>query len=309
MSYLVFQLIIQNRSLIVMDCKNCKSESCSAKDKKAEETEQEFMERQKLTGRMCRIKHKIVVLSGKGGVGKSTVSANLASSLAKEGYNVGLLDVDIHGPSIPTMFNLIGQSVYQTEEGIEPVMAGPNLKVISVAFFLKDQEQAVIWRGPMKMGVIKQFLSEVNWGELDYLIVDSPPGTGDEPLSVCQLLENVDGCVMVTTPQEVASADVRKSISFCKQLNVPVIGVLENMSGFMCPKCGTVEYIFSQGGGEKLAAQMGVKFLGSVPIDPLIARSGDDGKPFVQAFAESETAKLFEKIIEPVIAMCGRNDD
>lgn len=292
-----------------MDCKNCKSESCSAKDKKAEENEQEFMERQKLTRKMCRIKHKILVLSGKGGVGKSTVSANLASSLAKEGYNVGLLDVDIHGPSIPTMFNLTGQSVYQTEEGIEPVMAGPNLKVISVAFFLKDQEQAVIWRGPMKMGVIKQFLSEVNWGELDYLIVDSPPGTGDEPLSVCQLLENVDGCVMVTTPQEVASADVRKSISFCKQLNVPVLGVLENMSGFRCPKCGTVEYIFSQGGGEKLAAQMGVKFLGSIPIDPLVVRSGDDGKPFVQAFAESETAKLFEKIIAPVIAMCGQDDE
>ncbi len=286
-----------------MDCKSCKSETCSAKNKTAEESEQEFVERQKLTNRMCQIKHKVLVLSGKGGVGKSTVSANLAASLAQQGFVVGLLDVDIHGPSIPTMFNLTKESVYQTEEGIEPVMAGPNLKVISVAFFISDPEQAIIWRGPMKMGVIKQFLSEVNWGPLDYLIIDSPPGTGDEPLSVCQLIDGLDGCVMVTTPQEVASADVRKSISFCHQLNVPVVGVVENMSGFVCPKCGTVEYIFSQGGGEKLAEQMGVKFLGSVPIDPAIAKCGDSGTPYVQAFANSETAKCFEKIVAPVIEM------
>ncbi len=286
-----------------MDCESCNSKTCSAKNKSENENDQEFQERQLLASRMCQIKHKILVLSGKGGVGKSTVSANLAASLAQQGFTVGLLDVDIHGPSIPTMFNLTKEAIYQTPEGIEPVMAGPNLKVISVAFFIKDPEQAIIWRGPMKMGVIKQFLSEVNWGPLDYLIIDSPPGTGDEPLSVCQLIEGLDGCVMVTTPQEVASADVRKSISFCHQLKVPVVGVVENMSGFVCPKCGTVEYIFSQGGGEKLAEQMGVKFLGSVPIDPAIAKSGDSGKPYVQAFADSETAKCFEKIVAPVIEM------
>ncbi len=284
-----------------MDCKSCKSTTCSAKNQQPDENSEEFQARQRLTHRMCGIKHKILVLSGKGGVGKSTVAVNIAASLAGQGYRVGLMDVDVHGPSIPTMLNLTRESVTQSEQGIEPVMAGPNLKVISVAFFLEHPEQAVIWRGPMKMAVIKQFLGDVNWGELDFLIIDSPPGTGDEPLSVCQLIDDLDGCVMVTTPQEVASADVRRSITFCNQLAVPVLGVIENMSGFRCPKCGEVVNIFSEGGGRKMADEMGVRFLGSVPIDPEIVKCGDSGKPYVYAFAESATAKTFEDIIAPVI--------
>jgi len=288
-----------------MDCKNCKDTSCSARKQQAGENDEEFQARQRLNRRMCGIKHKLLVLSGKGGVGKSTVSVNIAASLAAQGFKVGLMDVDVHGPSIPTMLNLTRESIFQSEEGIEPVTAGPNLKVISVAFFLEHPEQAVIWRGPMKMAVIKQFLGDVNWGELDYLIIDSPPGTGDEPLSVCQLIENLDGCVMVTTPQEVASADVRRSITFCNQLAIPVVGVIENMSGFRCPKCGEIVNIFSNGGGRKLAEEMGVRFLGAVPIEPDIVSCGDSGKPYVYAFAGTETAKLFEEIIRPVVEMSG----
>ncbi len=284
-----------------MDCKSCKSTTCSAKNQQPDEKSEEFQARQRLTHRMCGIKHKILVLSGKGGVGKSTVAVNIAASLAGQGYSVGLLDVDVHGPSVPTMLGLTRAGVTQSAEGIEPVMAGPNFKVISVAFFLEHPEQAVIWRGPMKMAVIKQFLGDVNWGELDYLIIDSPPGTGDEPLSVCQLIENLDGCVMVTTPQEVASADVRRSITFCNQLAVPVLGIVENMSGFRCPKCGEVVNIFAEGGGRKMAEDMNVRFLGSVPIDPEIVKCGDSGKPYVYSFAESATAKTFEAIIAPVV--------
>ena len=286
-----------------MDCKTCDKNDCPSKNKRDDEKLEDFLERQELAKRMCAIKHKLVVLSGKGGVGKSTVAVNLALALSCEGFTVGLLDVDIHGPSIPTMLNLKNVKIMQSERGIVPVQVGPNLKVISVAFFLQNPDQAVIWRGPMKMGVIKQFIKDVDWGELDYLIIDCPPGTGDEPLSVIQLIENIDGGVVVTTPQEVASADVRKSIAFCETLKMPVIGIIENMSGFCCPHCNKVTHIFREGGGKKLAEDMNVKFLGSVPIDPAIAESGDNGTPFVRAFANSESARQFAKIIEPIIAL------
>jgi Mrp family chromosome partitioning ATPase len=286
-----------------MDCKSCDKSECPSKNQKPDEKLEEFLERQQLTKRMCAIKHKIVVLSGKGGVGKSTVAVNTAIALSLEGFKVGLLDVDIHGPSIPTMLNLKEVKIMQSNKGIMPVQVGPNLSVISVAFFLENPDQAVIWRGPMKMGVIKQFLKDVDWGELDYLIIDCPPGTGDEPLSVIQLIENIDGGLVVTTPQEVASADVRKSITFCEKLEMPVIGIVENMSGFCCPKCNEITYIFREGGGKKLAEQMNVRFLGSVPIDPAIAEAGDKGIPFVRAFANSESAKKFSEIIGPIIDM------
>ena len=286
-----------------MDCKTCDKADCPSKNKREDEKLEDFLERQELAKRMCAIKHKIVVLSGKGGVGKSTVAVNTALALSMEGFTVGLLDVDIHGPSIPTMLNLKDIKIMQSEKGILPVQVGPNLKVISVAFFLQEPDQAVIWRGPMKMGVIKQFLKDVDWGELDYLVVDCPPGTGDEPLSVIQLIDNVDGGVVVTTPQEVASADVRKSIAFCEKLEMPVLGVIENMSGFCCPHCNEITHIFREGGGKKLAEQMKVPFLGSVPIDPAIAEAGDKGTPFVRAFANSESAKEFAKIVEPIIAL------
>jgi Mrp family chromosome partitioning ATPase len=264
---------------------------------------EEFLERQELKSRLCRVKHKIMVLSGKGGVGKSTVAANLAVSLALNGRKVGLLDVDIHGPSAPVMLNLRNQRPLQNEDGIIPLTVGDNLKVMSAAFFLENEDQALIWRGPMKMGVIKQFIKDVNWGDLDYLIVDSPPGTGDEPLSVRQLIDDMDGGIIVTTPQDVAASDVKKSVTFCHKINLPVIGVVENMSGFNCPKCGELVNIFGSGGGEKLAKDMEVPFIGRIPIDPEIVKACDTGEPFVYKFAKSDAGKAFEKILEPVLKL------
>ena len=251
---------------------------------------------------MGQIKHKIVVMSGKGGVGKSTVAVNLAIALSLAGKRVGLLDVDIHGPSVPTMLHLEGEGLSTNDGKMLPVVLG-ELKVMSIGFLLRERDAAVIWRGPMKMGVIKQFLSDVEWGELDYLIIDSPPGTGDEPLSVCQLIPDAAGAVIVTTPQEVAATDVRKSIDFCRQLDFPIIGVVENMSGFVCPKCGEVTEIFASGGGQALADKYGIRLLGRIPIDPAICRSGDDGKPFVYHFAETATAKAFAPVIAPILAL------
>ncbi|MEN6537762.1 MAG: Mrp/NBP35 family ATP-binding protein, partial [Bryobacteraceae bacterium] len=190
-----------------------------------------------------RIKHKIVVLSGKGGVGKSTVAVNLAVSLGLAGNKVGILDVDIHGPSVPKMLHLEDHRLESNGQKLIPAEVG-NIKAISIGFLLQGADDAVIWRGPRKAGLIKQFVEEVNWGDLYYLIVDCPPGTGDEPLSVIQALGNTDGAVVVTTPQDVALVDVRKSISFCQQLGLPVLGVIENMSGFVCPHCGEVADIF-----------------------------------------------------------------
>jgi ATP-binding protein involved in chromosome partitioning len=174
---------------------------------------------------------------------------------------------------------------------------------MSIGFLLQNRDDAVIWRGPMKMGVIKQFLNDVEWGELDYLVVDSPPGTGDEPLSVCQLVKNPDGAVIVTTPQDVATADVRRSITFCRKLGLPVLGVIENMSGFVCPRCGEVTDIFKTGGGERMAREMGVPFLGRIPIDPAIDDACDAGRPFVQDRDRTETAKAFERIIAPILSL------
>jgi Mrp family chromosome partitioning ATPase len=280
-------------------CKTCNDSSCSASQKKPEENDQDFEERQALESRLCRINRKIVVLSGKGGVGKSTVAVNLAVALMLSGKRVGLMDVDIHGPSIPTMLGLEGAPLQGSEGEILPVeMQG--LKVMSIGFFLQDQDNAVIWRGPLKMGAIKQFLKDVAWGDLDFLIIDSPPGTGDEPLSVCQLIGKVDGAVIVTTPQKVAAVDVRKSITFCRQMNVPVLGVVENMSGFACPKCGEITSIFREGAGKRIAQDMHVPFLGSIPLDPQVAECGDNGRAFIQQYAQSPTAAVMRDIIKPI---------
>ncbi|MGB4598707.1 MAG: Mrp/NBP35 family ATP-binding protein [Trichlorobacter sp.] len=289
----------QHQSCPTSACDSCSSASCAASSQRAGESQQEFEERQRLASRLCRIKHKIVVLSGKGGVGKSTVAVNLAMALHLAGNKVGLLDVDIHGPSIPTMLGLEGRQVMEGNGELLPVDLD-GMKVISLGFFLKEQDEAVIWRGPMKTGVITQFIRDVGWGDLDYLIVDSPPGTGDEPLSVCQTLEGADGAVIVTTPQKVAAVDVRKSISFCRQLNLPVLGVIENMNGFVCPRCGVTTNVFRSGGGRLMADDMGVPFLGSVPIDPQISEAGDSGVAFLQRYADSATAKLFQSLLEPV---------
>ena len=245
------------------------------------------------------VKAVIVVLSGKGGVGKSTVAANLAVSLSLSGKKVGLLDVDIHGPSIPKMLGLENTRIAAREDVILPAEKD-GLKVMSIGFLLQNPDHAVIWRGPMKMGVIKQFLTDVNWGDLDYLIVDAPPGTGDEPLSLCQLIQPLDGAVIVTTPQRIAAIDVRKSISFCQQVHVPVLGVVENMSGFVCPKCGELTQILPEGGGKKIALDMKVPFLGAIPLDPAIAQSGDSGKVFIYHSSETPTGKIMQDIIDQI---------
>jgi len=260
-------------------------------------------EQEQIRQRIRQIKHQILVLSGKGGVGKSTVAVNLAVSLSLTGKSVGLLDIDIHGPSIPKILNLEGKTVQAAGEAILPIEMVENLKVMSIGFLLRGKDDAVIWRGPMKYHMIKQFLKDVQWGNLDFLIVDSPPGTGDEPLSVIQLLENADGAIIVTTPQEVALSDVRKCITFCRNLNLTVIGVLENMSGFVCPKCGQRTDIFKSGGGELMAGQMNVPFLGRIPIDPQIVQACDSGRPFVYHYNQTETAKAFEKVLNPVLEL------
>jgi ATP-binding protein involved in chromosome partitioning len=249
--------------------------------------------------KLGKIKEIIVVLSGKGGVGKSTVAVNLALSLAMQGFKTGLMDVDIHGPSVPKLLNLTHKWPEVKGEEIIPVTYESDLlKVMSMGFLLQGTEQAVIWRGPLKYSMIKDFISRVQWGNLDYLVVDCPPGTGDEPLSVAQFLKGKAKAVIVTTPQQVATIDVEKCITFCKQLELPVLGIVENMSGFVCPHCGQAVDIFSKGGGELLATRFGLPFLGSIPLDPDIARSGDEEKPYVYFYSKTATAKVFDDIVE-----------
>ncbi len=262
---------------------------------------QQVEEQQLLNRNMEKIKHKIIVMSGKGGVGKSTVAVNLAVALANAGNQVGLLDVDIHGPSVPRMLGLDGSKVNQAAANqLAPVNFSENLKVISMGFLMDGDDAPVIWRGPLKYSAIKQFLTDVAWGELDYLIIDSPPGTGDEPLSVCQMLPEPDGAIIVTTPQDVALIDVKKSISFCKKLNMPIIGLVENMSGFICPSCRIRVDIFKNGGGKKLAADSGLNFLGDIPIDPAIVAGSDNGDPFTSEDTDSKVFNSFEKIITQI---------
>ncbi|RJX26515.1 MAG: chromosome partitioning protein ParA [Desulfurivibrio sp.] len=283
-------------------CGTCGDTGCSASRRQVEESEEEFAERRKLAARLCRISHKVAVLSGKGGVGKSTVAVNLAVALMMAGKRVGLLDVDFHGPSIPTMLGLEGAAILADGNDLLPVERD-GLKVMSLGFLLKNPDDAVIWRGPMKIGVIRQLLADVAWGELDFLIIDSPPGTGDEPLTVCQLIEGLDGAVIVTTPQKVATVDVRKSITFCRELGVRVLGVVENMSGFACPRCGEVSPLLSTGGGRGIALSMQVPFLGSIPMDPMVTQACDNGCAFVRDYAASPTARIMREIIETIAAL------
>jgi len=256
--------------------------------------QQNQADEEQIRRRLEQIKHQILVLSGKGGVGKSTVAANLAVSLVLAGKRVGLLDIDIHGPSIPKILNLEAKRAQSVGHQIMPIEVMQNFKVMSIGFLLPGRDDAVIWRGPLKYQMIKQFIKDVEWGSLDFLIVDSPPGTGDEPLSVIQLLGKADGAIVVTTPQELALADVRKGISFCRSLGLPVLGVLENMSGFVCPKCGERTDIFKSGGGKDMAARMAVPFLGKIPIDPQVVQACDSGRPIVRSGGhQSETAEAF----------------
>ncbi len=253
---------------------------------------------------MNRVKHKLIVLSGKGGVGKSTIAVNLAYGFAHLGYSAGLLDIDIHGPSVGKMTGIEGQQILGGPNGIEPIVKH-GVKIITMASLLPPGDTPVVWRGPMKANAIDQFLSDVDWGDLDILIIDSPPGTGDEPLSTVQRIPEMDGAVIVTTPQDVALSDARRTVNFARLLKIPVIGIIENMSGFICPKCGERTDIFKSGGGEDAAAEMKLKFLGKLPIEPELMQSSDSGNPYVLGHKENVTAKEMLNIVERVGLIIG----
>ena len=252
----------------------------------------------KVNEAMSKVKHKIAVMSGKGGVGKSTVAVNLSLALASKGRAVGLLDADIHGPTVPKLLGMEDEKLGVGEGGILPARGPRGVEVVSMGFLLSERDTPVIWRGPMKMGALSQFLGEVYWGELDFLVIDLPPGTGDEPLSIAQLIPSMDGSVIVTTPQEVALTSVRKCINFSRTLDVPVLGIIENMSGFVCPYCKRRVDIFKTGGGARAAEQYGVPLLGKIPLIPEIVDSGEEGEPFVLRSPSSEVAREFEKMGE-----------
>ena len=281
-----------------MSCdKNC--ETCSTSDNCNDKAlnEQDY----KINAFLGNVKHKLMVMSGKGGVGKSTVAANLAIALSEKGYSVGLLDVDLHGPSIAGILGLTGIPLNADGDQLLPYQYNENLQVMSVQGLLADPDDALIWRGPLKIGVIRQFLADTKWPDLDYLIIDCPPGTGDEPLTIIQTIKDAQA-VIVTTPQEVSLADVRKSINFCQQAQLAILGIVENMSGFVCPDCGTVHNIFKSGGGAKLAAERNINFLGKLPIDPQVVDSEDAGNPTAAISLQTKEAlqTMVNNIIEKV---------
>ena len=281
-----------------MSCdKNC--ETCSTSDNCNDKAlnEQDY----KINAFLGNVKHKLMVMSGKGGVGKSTVAANLAIALSEKGYSVGLLDVDLHGPSIAGILGLTGIPLNADGDQLLPYQYNENLQVMSVQGLLADPDDALIWRGPLKIGVIRQFLADTKWADLDYLIIDCPPGTGDEPLTIIQTIKDAQA-VIVTTPQEVSLADVRKSINFCQKAQLAILGIVENMSGFVCPDCGTVHNIFKSGGGAKLAAERNINFLGKLPIDPQVVDSEDAGNPTAAISLQTKEAlkTMVNNIIEKV---------
>jgi Mrp family chromosome partitioning ATPase len=256
---------------------------------------------QEVAERMKNVKHKIAVLSGKGGVGKTTVAINLATALAWRGYVVGVLDADITGPDVPKMLGLEGLRMVGNDTGLEPVIGPLNILTVSMEFLLRSPDTPVIWRGPLKMRVINDFLSKVNWGTLDYLIIDLPPGTGDESLSIMQLLPDLDGAIVVTTPQEVALLDSRKAANFVRELNIPILGLIENMSGFHCPHCGEVTNLFGKGGGKAAAKELDLYFLGDLPLDHRVMTLSDEGKPFIISSKDTPVAKAFQHIVERLL--------
>jgi len=244
-----------------------------------------------------KIKNKILVMSGKGGVGKTSTSVNLSIALADKGYRVGIIDVDLHGPDIPRMLGLEGTPQVNENNKLDPISYSENLKAISIESFTPNKDDAIIWRGPLKFSAIKQFIGDIDWGKLDFLIIDAPPGTGDEPLTVAQTISDAKA-IIVTTPQEVALADVRKSINFCKTVKMEIFGLIENMSGFSCPHCGEMIELFGTGGGEKTANQMGVRFLGRIPFDPQMVVCGDSGVCYQESHSDSAVTKAFIDVAE-----------
>lgn len=273
---------------------DCQQGGCGAQN--TQQNQQQEEQQKSLQETLSRIRHKFLVMSGKGGVGKTSVSVNLAMALAEKGYKVGIMDVDVHGPDVPRMLGLTG---LLTGDGnkLLPMRYSDNLSAISIEGLMPDKDSAVIWRGPLKHSAITQFVADVEWGALDFLIVDSPPGTGDEPMSVAQTVEGSQA-IIVTTPQEVALSDVRKSINFCNKVEMPVFGLIENMSGYKCPHCSEIIDLFGTGGGEKTAEQFGLTFLGRIPFDPNLVKAGDSGQSYMKAYADTPATQAFDRIVE-----------
>ena len=249
-----------------------------------------------------RIKNKFIVMSGKGGVGKTSTAVNLSIALARKGFQVGIMDVDLHGPDVPRMLGLEGMPDLNSNRKLTPLRYSDRLGVISMESFLPQRDDAIIWRGPLKFSAIRQFIADVEWGDLDFLVIDAPPGTGDEPLTVAQQIPDAQA-IIVTTPQEVALADVRKSISFCRTVKLEIFGLVENMSGLACPHCGEKIDLFGSGGGERTAMDMGIRFLGRIPIDPKMVACGDSGRSFQESYADSPVTHAFSEIAETMTSL------
>ena len=277
------------------------SDSCSAGSCGGGVNAAENEVEQRLRDNLDRIRYKILVMSGKGGVGKSTVAAYLALGLAAQGYKVGLLDVDLHGPSIPRMLGIDQHAtVMEDQRLIQPLVIDHGLKVLSVEMLMPQRESSVIWRGPLKIGVIKQFLGDVAWDDLDYLVIDSPPGTGDEPLTIAQTVEGALALV-VTTPQEIALADVRKSLDFCRQVEMPILGLVENMSGLTCPHCGQAIELLGAGGGQALAQRFSLSLLAEIPWDPRLVKASDQGKPINLESDQESAGPAYQQLVKEVV--------
>ena len=284
-------------------CKTCPSKSDEPQGSCGSAKIAKTMQDLGLKSTLSKIKRKILVMSGKGGVGKSTVATNVAMGLASRGYQVGLIDVDLHGPDICRMLNLKEKLMTEKEEKpklLPPMKYNDNLKVISLEYLMENRDEAIIWRGPLKIQAIRQFIGDIDWGELDYLVIDAPPGTGDEPLSVAQTIKDVNALI-VTTPQEVALADVRKSISFCRHVKINILGIVENMSGFICPHCSEKVEIFGTGGGKKVALEYSLRFLGKVPMDPQVVMGGDSGRPYLSSGADTVATRAFDEILDNIL--------
>ncbi len=279
---------------------SCSSCSGGKKDAEAQKSAKEVIQDQLISSTLSKIRYKLFIMSGKGGVGKSSIAVNIAAALSVKGYKVGILDVDIHGPSVPNLLGLKGQLEGEPGKGISPKAYSDTLAVVSMDSLLTDQNQAVLWRGPMKHAAIRQFISDVNWGPLDFLVIDSPPGTGDEHMTVLKTIPDAM-CVVVTTPQEISLADVRKAINFLQYAQANVLGVVENMSGLACPHCGKEIDLFKKGGGRDLAEKYGLEFLGAVPLDPTTVIAGDRGVPVVLLDEDSPAKRSLLALADAVI--------